>query len=170
MDKNNCDYSLLIQTITRTIEDKGEIAQSGYQDSVHGGGKFIAYTRGDQKKIKIIDVFDDSFKKTVKVPVNLVHFTLNPSGTELIALGSDSPMTEPYKEVNLMIWETRNWDLVKDVKSKFDHMIVMVSSMTIIETKQGSVLVWPVLFQINFWNLETSKERVALKSVSLLKI
>ena len=153
----------------RTIEDKAEeLPGAGYNDIIHGGGNFMAYTRGNQKEVKIIHIYNHSFKKTVKVPVNVMHFQLNSSGTELIALGSDTPLTEAYKDVRLMIWETSNWNLIKDVKSQFDHVWIIVHSICIIETKQGLELIWPILDRINFWNLETNKERVALKSVSIL--
>ena len=46
-------------------------------------------------------------------------------------------------------------------------MTIGVHDMTIVKLDKGLELIWPVMHQINFWNLNTGVEKVALKSVSL---
>ena len=48
-------------------------------------------------------------------------------------------------------------------------MIIIVYDMSIAKLKKGWEVIWPVMFQINFWNLDTGVERVALKAVSLTR-
>ena len=69
--------------------------------------------------------------------------------------------------MHLTVWDTSSWNIEKETESKFDAMIISVYDMTIVKLDKGWELIWPVIFHINFWNLNTGVERVALKSVSL---
>ena len=69
-------------------------------------------------------------------------------------------------QVVLTVWDTSSWNVEKETESKFDAMIIMVYDMSIVKLAKGWEVIWPVMFQINFWNLNTGVERVALKSVS----
>ena len=71
-----------------------------------------------------------------------------------------------YLQVHLVIYDTSSWSVTKDSKSKFDAMIINIYDMALCNLKKGWELIWPTMFQINFWNINTGVERVALKSVS----
>ena len=64
------------------------------------------------------------------------------------------------------MYDTSSWKITKDSKSKFDHVMVDVSDLHISKLATGRELIWTVMTQINFWNLETGDERIALKTVS----
>ena len=49
-------------------------------------------------------------------------------------------------------------------------MIISVHDMSIVKLEKGWEVVWPVMFQINFWNLNSGVERVALKSVGIASV
>ena len=68
--------------------------------------------------------------------------------------------------MNLTIWDTSSWNIVSDRESKFDAMMINVYDAAVAKLSKGWEVIWPVIFQVNFWNLNTGVERVALKSVS----
>ena len=70
-------------------------------------------------------------------------------------------------QVFLIVWDTSSWAIEKETESKFDAMVISVHDMSIVKLEKGWEVVWPVIFQINFWNLNTGVERVALKSVGI---
>ena len=43
---------------------------------------------------------DKDFVKKLKVPYRLMHYKFDEDGSQLIALGSNSKMTETYKQVS----------------------------------------------------------------------
>ena len=69
--------------------------------------------------------------------------------------------------MHLVIWDTSKWEIISDKMSQFHPMISTMYDVTIVKTKFGLELIWPVYTQINFWNLETGKERVTLKLVNV---
>lgn len=70
-------------------------------------------------------------------------------------------------QMHLVIWDTSSWDIILDKMSQFHPMISTLYDVTIVKTANGMELIWPVLNQINFWNLETGQERAALKVVNI---
>ena len=67
----------------------------------------------------------------------------------------------------LTVWDTSSWKIEKETESKFDAKTISVHDMTIVKLDKGWELIWPVMYRINFWNLNTGVEKVALESVSL---
>ena len=64
-----------------------------------------------------------------------------------------------------MIWDTSTWKVKKEQKTTVHPNYLTVYDMTITKTKDGLMLIWPELYEINFWNLETGEEKVAFRSV-----
>lgn len=158
--------TLVTQKPAWTYEETAEDSSTGYTDTISGGGNYYGYTRGKNTELTIRKADDQSYVKKLKVPYGLMYFIFDERGSELVTLGTNSSLQEQYKEVHLVIWDTSSWNIAKDSKSTFDTMIITVYHMSLVKMKFGWELIWPVLFQINFWNLNTGVERVALKSVS----
>ena len=68
--------------------------------------------------------------------------------------------------MHLVIWDTSKWEIVVDKLSQYHPMISTIYDVSLVNTKLGLQLIWPVYTQINFWNLDTGKESVTLKMVS----
>ena len=73
-------------------------------------------------------------------------------------------------QVFLVVWDASSWTIEKETESKFDAIRTGVHDMSIVELENGWEVVWPVIFQINFWNLNSGVERVALKSVGIASV
>ena len=68
--------------------------------------------------------------------------------------------------MHLVIWDASKWEIVVDKLSQYHPMISTIYDVSLVNTKRGLQLIWPVYTQINFWNLDTGKESVTLKMVS----
>ena len=72
-------------------------------------------------------------------------------------------------DIYFVVWNTDTWDIVKNVLSKFHRMLVMNVDMCMQELDDGVQLIWKTYYEVNFWNVDTGKESMALKQVRNLQ-
>ena len=61
--------------------------------------------------------------------------------------------------------ETAN--LKREFESHSGHLVITVFHCSIFDGPSGPEVVWPTMMEVNYWNIVTGEQRVALTSVRL---
>ena len=93
-----------------------------------------------------------------------MYFQFTCKGDRLVLL-SCPKIESSYKKMVLHIYCSTSWNILTKHESKDSHIIATCYNASIAELETGIEFIWPTMFQVNFWNLETGMERSALKSV-----
>ena len=169
MEKIGIDKCLLFlfQELEKSIDEVSRIdEEDDFKDIIAGCDDLFAYTRGNSKEIKIRNLLDEKFEKTITSPHTLLNFRLSPSGKYLVAITSEGYNASGTSiDIYIVVWNASSWDIVKDVQSNFDHMLSGTVFMSMQVVQDGIQLIWCTYYEINFWNVDTEKESIALKQV-----
>ena len=163
MDMNFCS----LKNLLTTLDEKPKANKTGFQDLTDASNITFAYTRGDAKQIIVRD-FTKVKKVVLKIPYTLVVFCYTPDGGQIVAIACPDKdnYSVSYKTMILYFFDVETGDVARKIEGKDSHTVVMAYDACASLTPRGLELVWATLMQINFWNLDTGEERVALKSVS----
>ena len=140
---------------------------SGFINILAAGEKFYSYTRGNNKKIHIRDFTDKNVLKSVKLTCGIIFFVISSDGKDLCVLASPSSMQDSPKIVKLFIYEMETATLKREFESHSGHLITTVFHCSIFDGPSGPEVVWPTMMEVNFWNIVTGEQRIALRSVRL---
>ena len=140
---------------------------SGFINILAAGEKFYSYTRGNNKKIHIRDFTDKNVLKSVKLTCGIIFFVISSDGKDLCVLASPSSMQDSPKIVKLFIYEMETATLKREFESLSGHLITTVFHCSIFDGPSGPEVVWPTMMEVNFWNIVTGEQRIALRSVRL---
>ena len=140
---------------------------SGFINILAAGEKFYSYTRGNNKKIHIRDFTDKNVLKSIKLTCGIIFFVISSDGKDLCVLASPSSMQDSPKIVKLFIYEMETATLKREFESHSGHLITTVFHCSIFDGPSGPKVVWPTMMEVNFWNIVTGEQRIALRSVRL---
>ena len=140
---------------------------SGFINILAAGEKFYSYTRGNNKKINIRDFTDKNVLKSIKLTCGIIFFVISFDGKDLCVLASPSSMQDSPKIVKLFIYEMETATLKREFESHSGHLITTVFHCSIFDGPSGPEVVWPTMMEVNFWNIVTGEQRIALRSVRL---
>ena len=96
-----------------------------------------------------------------------MFFIISSDGKDLCVLASPSDMQDSPKIVKLFIYEMETATLKREFESHSGHFIITVFHSSIFDGPSGPEVVWPTMMEVNYWNIVTGEQRVALRSVRL---
>ena len=149
------------------VSHSSETNASGFTNILAAGEKFFAYTRGNNKEIHIRNFTDEKFLKSICLTCGIIFFVISSDGKDLCVLASPSDMQDSPKIVKLFIYEIETASLKREFESHSGHLIIFVYHTSIFDGPSGPEVVWPTLNEVNYWNIITGEQRVALRSVRL---
>ena len=149
------------------ISHSSETNASGFVNVLAAGEKFYSYTRGNNKEIYVRDFTDKNFLKSINLKCGIMFFVISSDGKDLCVLASPSDMQDFPKIVKLFIYEMETATLKREFESHSGHFIITVFHSSIFDGPSGPEVVWPTMMEVNYWNIVTGEQRVALRSVRL---
>lgn len=142
------------------IEDKPPESKDPLVDIIMAGTDQFVYSRKVKDRFFVGKIADHKYKKKIKSPSSIVFFTFSEDRSKFVLLNSPSSVNEAYKTVWLHIYDPVTWNIVKKLEGMDSHTILYVTNVSM----SGDELIWPTMLQINFWNVQTGRERHAMKS------